>query len=403
MSQKSVSQKKEKVLVGMSGGVDSSVTACLLKEQGYDVIGIHLRFWTDPAVFSEEEHRQFPQNKCCTLEGLTRTRRLAHKLGIPFYVLNFEEIFKKKVVDFFVEEYGKNRTPNPCIECNRNVKFGFFLQKMKELGADYVATGHYARKMTVKDKKGRERYELWMGKDTQKDQSYFLYVLTQEKLRHILFPIGDYTKREVRALAKKFGIDEVNEQKESQNLCFFPERTHGPFLKRYLHQQAFEHGPIMTTEGHIIGEHQGLPLYTIGQRRGLGIGGVRGFQDQDGWYVVKLDKDRNALIIGPRSAIFSQELTAGNLNFIEGAEISQVSAEERAHGPAHEPAYEPVQNPARIHARIRYRSPLQAAILTRTSTKTAHVLFDHPQPAITPGQSVVFYEGEKVLGGGIIE
>lgn len=379
---------RKKVLVGMSGGVDSSVTACLLKEQGYDVIGIHMKFWVDPAVFSEDENRKFPQNKCCTLEGLTRTRQLAAKIGIPFYVLNFEDAFKTQVVDFFVEEYGKGQTPNPCVECNRTVKFGLFLRKMEELGADYVATGHYVRKVTVREGDA-ERYELWTAKDKMKDQSYFLYVLTQEKLKHILFPLGDFTKTEVRAMAKKYGIPEVNEQKESQNLCFFPESNHGPFLRRYLEKQHFEPGPIITTEGKIIGSHKGLPLYTIGQRKGLEIGGIKNMPNQEGnpWYVVKLDKERNAVVVGKADDLLVKECKAHSLNFIDG----KIPPAEQ-----------------RFHARIRYRSLLQP--VTARQVQTAQGLetkltldFDLPQRAVTPGQSVVFYEGEKLSGGGIIE
>lgn len=377
---------KKKVLVGMSGGVDSSVTACLLKEQGYDVIGIHMKFWVDPTVFSDEENLKFPQNKCCTLEGLTRTRQLAAKIGIPFYVLNFEEAFKTDVVDFFVEEYGKGQTPNPCIECNRNVKFGLFLQKMKELGADYVATGHYARKVTVKNPDGTEIHELWTAKDKMKDQSYFLYVLTQEKLKHILFPLGDFTKSEVRSMAKKYGIPEVNEQKESQNLCFFPEGNHGPFLKRYLESRQFEPGPIITTEGRTIGSHKGLPLYTIGQRKGLEIGGIKGMENQEGnpWYVVKLDTGRNALIVGKADDLLVKSCKAHGLNFIDGGKVD----DER-----------------RYHARIRYRSVLQPVTVRPVNNKrpTLALDFDLPLRAVTPGQSVVFYDGEKVAGGGIIE
>ncbi|HLG25225.1 MAG TPA: tRNA 2-thiouridine(34) synthase MnmA, partial [Candidatus Gracilibacteria bacterium] len=342
MSQKSQESGK-KVLVGMSGGVDSSVTACLLKEMGYEVIGIHLRFWTDPTVFSDEEQIKFPQNKCCTLEGLAKTRRVAQKIGIPFYVLNFEESFKTEVVDYFIEGYRNGITPNPCIECNRSVKFGLFLEKMRELGADYVATGHYARKVTVTEPDSSERYELWTAKDAQKDQSYFLYTLTQEKLRHILFPIGEYSKTEVRKLAEKFGIGEINEQKESQNLCFFPEATHGPFLKRHLAGDSFEHGPIITTEGQTIGEHMGLPNYTIGQRKGLGIGGMKGEGEGLPWYVVSIDRSRNALIVGKDKDLQKQVLEAHTLSFV---------AEKLPEGRKE------------IRAKIRSRFPMQPATLS---------------------------------------
>jgi tRNA-specific 2-thiouridylase len=364
--------------------VDSSVAACLLKEQGYDVIGIHLKFWTDPTVFDGEDSQKFPQNKCCTLEALTRARQFAAKIGIPFYVLNFAEDFKKEVVDPFIEEYRNGRTPNPCVECNRSIKFGLFLQKMKELGADYVATGHYARKITAGEGDS-EQYQLWSGKDKTKDQSYFLYTLTQEKLKHILFPLGEYTKNEVRILAAKYGIPEANEQKESQNLCFFPEKTPGPFLKRHLGGGEFEPGPIITTAGRIIGTHRGLPVYTIGQRKGLEIGGIKDMPDQEGnpWYVVKLDKSRNAVIVGRAEDLFTQSCKVRALNFIDGI----IPQDRRSY-----------------QARIRYRSLLRPVVLHPDASAGFFKLdFEVPLRSVTPGQSVVFYDGDCVAGGGIIE
>jgi len=384
----------------MSGGVDSSVTACLLKEQGYDVIGIHLRFWVDPEVPAYEDGTKFPQNKCCTLEGLTRTRQVAAKLGIPFYVLNFEDSFKEKVVDFFVDGYAQGITPNPCIECNRTIKFGLFLQKMKELGADYIATGHYAR-IQEKKQNGRIKYELLKAKDTAKDQSYFLYTLTQEKLKHILFPIGDFTKPQVREMANKYGIPEMNQQKESQNLCFFPESKHGPFLQRYMKKHAFTHGPIITVSGQKIGEHNGLPNYTIGQRKGLAVGGIKGNQDGTPWYVVRIDQANNALIVGQDLDLFSEKLTAHTLNFIDD-EFTGIAGQDFEKSGKFE-----------VAAKIRSRFPEQPAVCAFIDGKAANanvrgsknileVKFNRPQRAITPGQSVVFYDGEKVLGGGII-
>jgi len=362
----------------MSGGVDSSVTACLLMQQGYEVIGIHLRFWVDPIAPIENTADPFPENKCCTLEGLAKTRKMADKLGIPFYVLNFEEPFKEKIVDYFIEGYKSGITPNPCVECNRNIKFGLLLEKMNELGAKYIATGHYAR--ITKDPDGI--LKLHAAKDKTKDQSYFLYTLTQEKLKHILFPIGEYEKTQVREMAKNFGIDEMNNQKESQNLCFFPEKTQGPFLKRHLPKTAFKPGQILTSKGEIIGHHTGLPNYTIGQRKGLGIGGMKGFEHMEGkgWYVTGLDKTKNAVIVGPENELYSEKLTVGDLSFVSG------------NAPA---------GALQIEAKIRSRSFRQPAVLT--INKKAEVHFTRPQRAITPGQSVVFYDGDTVIGGGIIK
>lgn len=365
--------------------MDSSVTACLLQKQGYEVIGIHLKFWTDPTLFSAKQTQEFPQNKCCTLEGLTRTRQIAARLGIPFYVLNFEQPFKDIVVDSFIDGYANGMTPNPCIECNRKIKFGLFLDKMKELGADYIATGHYARIIRTK-KNGSEHFELHAAKDKIKDQSYFLYTLTQEKLKHILFPIGDFTKTEVREMAKEFGIQEVNKQKESQNLCFFPEKTHGPFLKRHLQQKVFETGPILTTDNKKIGTHQGLPTYTIGQRKGLCIGGIKGMENDEGnpWYVIRIDRPRNALIVGKEKDLYTSSFKAHTLNFIGGEMPEEIKT---------------------ARAKIRYRFPGQEvniSISGKNPEPTIAVEFLKPQRAITPGQSVVFYQEEKVLGGGII-
>lgn len=368
----------------MSGGIDSSVAACMLKEQGYDVTGIHLRFWADPLVKDDCQLGQTPQNKCCTIESLHRAKQVCDSLGVPFYVLNFEDYFKRNVVDQFIEGYKQGITPNPCIECNRKVKFGLFIEKMKEFGADFVATGHYARKIVTKE----NRYELWMAKDKNKDQTYFLYTLTQNQLKHTLFPLGDYTKKQIREIAGKYGIEEANKQKESQNLCFFPERKHNPFLKRYLRPEEFKPGPIITPDGEKIGTHQGLPNYTIGQRKGINIGGIKGREDEEGkpWFVVAIDKKKNALVVGKSNQLFNLELNAHTLSFVDGRT----------------PAKSPLKKD--IQAKIRYRFKEQPATLTINSKPhpEAKIKFKGPQRAITPGQSVVFYDGEKVLGGGII-
>jgi tRNA-specific 2-thiouridylase len=257
---------------------------------------------------------------------------------------------------------------------------------MKELGADYIATGHYAR-ITEEIQNGETKYQLRMAKDRSKDQSYFLYTLTQEKLKHILFPIGEYTKPEVRELAKKFGIDEVNKQKESQNLCFFPESTHGPFLKRYLEKQHFEPGKIVTKDGEHIGTHNGLPLYTIGQRKGLGIGGIKGKEHLQGqpWYVIKLDTDTNSVIVGYEEDLYTSTFKTNTMTFIDPADTKTQPEP---------PTYE---------AKIRYRFFSQPAKLQVKDPESASVEFIKPQRAITPGQSVVFYDNDRVVGGGIIE
>ena len=270
-------------------------------------------------------------------------------------------------------------TPNPCIECNRNIKFGELLQKMRELGADYLATGHYARK-AVRKKSGKEIYILKMAKDKVKDQSYFLYTLSQEKLRHILFPIGGYTKEEVRKMADKFGLSDLKNKKESQGACFFPEKTHEKFLKRYLSERELKPGPIKTTKGEMIGEHEGLALYTIGQRKGIKIGG-----EHDPWYVVDLDRKHNSLIVGKNKEVFDEKLNVTNLAFTNGKIPPRTS---------------------KIKARIRHRFPVEDAVLNLDTTSknvlSGELKFIKPQRAITPGQSIVFYKGEEVVGGGVI-
>ena len=360
--------KSKTVLVGLSGGVDSSVAACLLKEQGYNVIGIHLKFWADPKIAAE--------NKCCSNKDLTKLLKITKQIDIPLHVINLQEEFKEKVVDYFINSYKEGITPNPCIECNRNIKFGIFLDKMKEFNADFVATGHYVRK---EFKEGI--YELHSAKDEDKDQSYFLYTLTQEKLAKTLFPLGDYKKSEIRKLAEKFGIEEVNNQKESQNACFFPEKTPEKFLKRYVEKTEYKPGPIMTTDEQKIGEHTGLLSYTIGQRKGLGVGGIKGYQEEIGepWYVIRFNRPKNSLIVGQDKDLHSTSLEANQLTFIN-------------HSPGEK---------MEIFAKIRSRISKQKAKLSIKDGK-ASVEFIRPQRAITPGQSVVFYKGDKVLGGGII-
>ena len=347
------------VLVAMSGGVDSSVAAVLLHEQGYGIIGGMMSLWAEEGG---------PANRCCSPEATQGARELCESLGAPFYVFDYEIEFKKSVVDRFVAEYGRGRTPNPCLFCNRYLKFGLLLQKAKELGASYLATGHYARVRHLD-----AEYQLLKGVDPNKDQSYVLYMLGQEELKSLLLPLGEYTKEQVRRLARERGLP-VADREESQEICF----TMGDY-RRFLSAQpevVFELGPIFDEEGRALGEHKGLPAYTIGQREGLGIAAPHPL------YVLDIDTQRNALVVGPRDRLARSELWAGAVSFVSG---------------------KPPKLPVEITAKIRYRSEAVGATLTYLGQERARVRFFEPQAAITPGQGVVFYCGEAVLGGGIIE
>ena len=364
-------KKPKKVLVAMSGGVDSSVTAALLKKKGYDLVGIYLNFWSDPTVFEQEDLVKFPQNKCCSLESLNLARQIAHELDFPFYVLNVKDRFKKEIVDYFIDTYRMCRTPNPCVECNRHIKFGFLLERMKQLECDYVATGHFAK---VKNRKGK--VSLYMGNDKIKDQSYFLYTLTQDKLKHVMFPVGHLTKPKVKKLAHKLGLKMVANKKESQGVCFFPDKKHEDFLKRHFEESVLKEGPIKTTKGEQIGTHKGLQFFTVGQRKGIEIGG-----EEMPWYVVRLDHENNTLIVGKDEETFQKEFEVHKFSFTED---------------------ELKDGEHKVNARIRYRFPPQKAKLIKKGDR-AHIIFDKPQRAITPGQSVVFYKRTRVLGGAIID
>jgi tRNA-specific 2-thiouridylase len=350
---------RETVLVAMSGGVDSSMAAVLLHEAGYNVLGGMMRLWAEEGG---------PANRCCSPQAVEDARRICEMLSVPFHVFDFEADFKRHVVDYFVAEYERARTPNPCLACNRNIKFDLLLQKAVDLGATHLATGHYAR---VRRLKGE--YQLLKGVDPQKDQSYVLYMLGQEELAHILFPLGEHTKEEVRAMARERGLP-VADREESQEICF----TMGDY-RAFLRKQpglVFEPGAILDLEGEVIGQHKGLPAYTIGQREGLGIAAPEPL------YVLGLDIDHNALVVGPRRNLAQRELTAKEVSFVSG---------------------EPPSTPVDIMAKIRYRAPAAKATLTYLGGDEARVRFAEPQPAITPGQGVVFYEGDIVLGGGVIE
>jgi tRNA-specific 2-thiouridylase len=346
----------------MSGGVDSSMAAALLVEQGYEVIGIMLRLWADDSAGEPVE------NRCCSLQAMDDARRVAARLGIPFYLINAEAPFKSIVVDYFTAEYAAGRTPNPCLRCNRLIRFGFLLERALALEADCLATGHYAR---VRQRDGC--FELLKGVDRRKDQSYALAMLTQSQLAHALFPLGELTKAEVRRLARERGLP-VAERPESQELCFLGDGNYRGFLARHAARSLIP-GPILDLEGRELGQHRGLPLYTIGQRKGLGIavGEPR--------YVVAMDTARNALIVGPPAALLRRSLVAHEMNWIAGR---------------------PPQGPIRVTAKIRYRAPDRPATATPLDDDRVQVAFDEPQRAITPGQAVVLYQGDVCLGGGII-
>lgn len=352
----------------MSGGVDSAVAAALLQKQSYDCIAVYMRFWSEAASAAGCS----PANKCCTKESLRDAEQIAKQLGIPFYVFNVEQEFKKRVVDYFLKTHGRVLTPNPCVMCNQWIKFGILLKRAKELKADFLATGHYAR-----TKNGR----LFMAKDKEKDQTYFLHRLTAGKLRRVLFPVGGYTKKQIYKLAKKFGLKKVYSKKQSQGACFFPEAAPAAFLKRNLPAEALLPGSIVDKNGRKIGAHKGLPLYTIGQRRGFGIGGVKGEPEGQGWYVIGFNKRKNELIAGREKDIFARSFVCGNLSFISDKKPKEL---------------------VKIAVRARHRAVLVPSALEIVNGK-AFVKCVRPLRAPCPGQSAVFYKGNEALGGGIIE
>jgi tRNA-specific 2-thiouridylase len=349
----------------MSGGVDSSVAAALLVEQGYDVVGIMMRLWAEDSAGGQSE------NRCCAPEAVDDARRVAAGLGIPFYLVDYSAPFKDCVVDYFVEEYSRGRTPNPCLACNRTIRFDRLRRRALALDARHLATGHYARL-----DRADGRYRLRMGLDRGKDQSYVLYMLGQEELAQVLFPLGAYTKAQVREMARQRGLP-VADKDDSMELCFVGDGDYRRFLREHA-PRAVRPGPILDTEGQEIGRHRGLPFYTVGQRRGLGIAAPEAL------YVIRLDVARNALVVGPARALGQQTLRAEEVSYVSG---------------------QPPSGPVRVQAKIRYRATLAAATWTPLAGGQARVEFDRPLRDITPGQAVVAYAGQpadEVLGGGII-
>jgi len=344
-----------KVIVGMSGGVDSSVAAALLKEQGCEVIGLTIRVKPDDG--SDDDIRV--------------AQAVAQKLGIAHQTVDCRKLFSHEVVDYFCAEYGRGRTPNPCVRCNEHVKFAVLLKKAHELDAEFIATGHYAR--IEKDKRSK-KYHLKKGRDRGKDQSYFLYFLKQGIMGRILLPLGEMKKEDTRILARAFGLASA-EREESRDVCFVAGGDYRGFVGKRM-PRADEPGPIIDSEGNVLGTHRGILSYTIGQRKGLGVSAAEPL------YVTAIDTERNAIIVGSKSEVYSDELTASNLSWVE---------------------FDALKRPMEVKAKIRYRHREGDALVSPISGNRVHVKFAQPQMAITPGQAVVFYRGPTVLGGGTIE
>jgi tRNA-specific 2-thiouridylase len=357
--------KAQPVIVGMSGGVDSSVAALLMQQQGFQVEGVFMKNW-------EGDDKD---DRCAAEVDFTDAKSVSHSLNIPLHGVNFSDQYWDHVFEYFLEEYRAGRTPNPDILCNREIKFKAFLDYALSHGAEYIVTGHYARIAKVKD-----QYQLLRGKDNNKDQSYFLYTLGQEQLSKSLFPVGELDKSKVRQIAKENNLITYN-KKDSTGICFIGERDFKAFLKQYIPAQP---GDIKTKDGDVIGKHDGLMYYTLGQRQGLGIGGIKGYEGAV-WYVADKDLETNTLIVVTAHddpLLYSQSLVASNLHWVSG---------------------EAPPLPYICTAKTRYRQDDSACTITDITTDKISVKFDEPQWAVTPGQSVVFYQDEVCLGGGIID
>lgn len=351
-----------KAIIAMSGGVDSSVAAYLMKEKGFNCIGVTLK------LFNNEDAGVSREKSCCSLEDVEDARSVAYRLGIPFYVFNFTADFRDTVIRRFVEGYEKGATPNPCIDCNRYIKFDKLFNRAKELGYDYVVTGHYARIAY-----NGERYVLKKAVDSTKDQSYVLYAMTQEQLAHTLFPLGELNKTETRKIAVENGF--VNARKrDSQDICFVPDGDYAKFIEGYTGKR-YEKGNFIDTNGNILGEHKGIIRYTIGQRKGLGLALPKPV------YVCSKCLESNTVMLGEKNELFSKSLNAADFNWI---------------------ACEKIEKPIRVKAKVRYKQVEQSAIVTQISPDKVHIEFDEPQRAITKGQAVVLYDGDVVVGGGTI-
>ena len=355
----------ERALIAMSGGVDSSVAACLIKEQGYDATGITLK------LFDNEDIGEKKEKTCCSLDDIDDARNVCRKIGIPYYVYNFKDSFKENVIDHFISAYENGCTPNPCIDCNRYIKFEKLMQRADELDFDYVVTGHYS---VIEYDEGLQRYLLRKSPDVTKDQSYVLYSLTQRQLSRTLLPLGKLTKHEVRKIAEKYNL--INAQKhDSQDICFVPDGDYAKFIEQYTGRK-YDFGDFVDENGNVLGTHKGIIRYTIGQRKGLGLALPHPM------YVKEKDIANNKVILCDNDRLFSKELYAKDINLI---------------------AYEKLDKPLHIKARVRYNQPEQDATVEQLSDNKLHIVFDKPQRAISKGQAVVLYDEDVVVGGGTIE
>ena len=353
---------KSKALIAMSGGVDSSVAAYLMRERGYDCIGVTMK------LYSNEDAGVERSRTCCSLDDVEDARSVAHRLGIPYYVFNFSGDFRREVMERFVCAYEAGETPNPCIDCNRHLKFDRLYHRAEELGCDCVVTGHYAR-----IERAGERFLLKKSLIPDKDQSYVLYSLTQKQLAHTCFPLGDMAKEETRRVATEQGFYNADKP-DSQDICFVPDGDYASFICRYC-GKTYPEGDFVDTTGRVLGRHKGIIHYTLGQRKGLGIAAGEPL------YVVKIDAENNRVVLGKNADLFSRELEADGFNWIACDEPSE---------------------PLRVKAKIRYRQAEQWATVTVTAPGRVRVVFDEPQRAITRGQAVVLYDGDTVVGGGVI-
>ncbi len=365
-----------KIAVAMSGGVDSSAAAAILKQQGHELLGFTMQLWNQRRGISVDENGEPLPSRCCSLDDVYDARRVAEELGFPFYVLNLEKEFERDVVQPFVTSYLHGETPIPCVACNSRLKFASLDRLATSLGCEKVATGHYAR---VEFDEAANRYRLLRGRDPQKDQSYFLWELTQDQLSRALFPLGELSKSVARQAARDNQLA-VAEKKESQEICFVPDGDYAGFIDRYLAAErqldrAPGAGQIVSAAGDVIGEHTGIHRYTIGQRRGIGIAGAEPL------YVLGIDAPNNRIVVGNQEDLLSDEFTAAGVNWI----------------PLDSPA-----EPVRAEVRVRYRHKAATAMITPLPSDRVRIKFDEPQRAITPGQATVFYRGDEVVGGGWI-